>query len=97
MSSFPKAHHGPKYTRSAPTPETISSPPSLVDGEIEAGTVTIDGIAARETSSKRQVHMAISLAFFAPTLVKAAVDRRLPHGIGVARLFDAPLAWSRQH
>jgi site-specific DNA recombinase len=41
--------------------------------------------------------MTISLAFLAPSLVKAAVDGRLPDGIGVARLFDAPAAWSRQH
>jgi site-specific DNA recombinase len=40
--------------------------------------------------------MTISLAFLAPSLVKAAVDGRLPRGIGVARLFDAPAAWSRQ-
>jgi site-specific DNA recombinase len=38
--------------------------------------------------------MTISLAFLAPSLVKAAVEGRLPHGIGVARLFDAPVAWS---
>ena len=65
--------------------------------EIEAGTATIDGIAAREACSKRHVNMTISLAFLAPSLVKAAVEGRLPHGIGVARLFDAPVAWSRQH
>jgi DNA invertase Pin-like site-specific DNA recombinase len=65
--------------------------------EIEAGTTTIAGIAAREACSKRHVHMTISLAFLAPSLVKAAVDARLPCGIGVARLFDAPAAWSRQH
>jgi site-specific DNA recombinase len=41
--------------------------------------------------------MTISLAFLAPSLVKAAVEGRVPHGIGVARLFDAPVAWSRQH
>ena len=46
--------------------------------------------------SKRHVSMTISLAFLAPSLVKAAVDGRLPRGIGVARLFDAPVAWSRQ-
>jgi site-specific DNA recombinase len=63
--------------------------------EIEAGTVTVGGIAAREACSKRHVHMTISLAFLAPSLVKAAVDGRLPRGIGVARLFDAPVAWSR--
>jgi hypothetical protein len=37
------------------------------------------------------------LAFLAPSFVKAAVDGRLPQGIGVARLFDVPAAWSRQH
>jgi site-specific DNA recombinase len=63
----------------------------------EAGTATIDGIAKREACSKRHVHMTISLAFLAPSLVKAAVDGRLPHGVGVARLFDAPVEWSRQH
>jgi site-specific DNA recombinase len=41
--------------------------------------------------------MTISLTFLAPTLVKAAVEGRLPRGIGVARLFDAPIAWARQH
>jgi site-specific DNA recombinase len=41
--------------------------------------------------------MTISLAFLAPSLVKAAIEGRLPHGIGVARLFDAPVAWLRQH
>jgi hypothetical protein len=36
-------------------------------------------------------------AVHSPSLVKAAVDGRLQRGIGVARLFDAPVAWSRQH
>jgi site-specific DNA recombinase len=65
--------------------------------EIEAGVATIDGIAKREACSKRHVSMNISLAFLAPSLVKAAVEGRLPHGIGVARLFDAPIAWVRQY
>jgi hypothetical protein len=41
--------------------------------------------------------MTISLAFLSPTLVKAAIDGRLPRGIGVAHLRDAPAEWSRQH
>jgi site-specific DNA recombinase len=65
--------------------------------EVEAGAATIDAIAAREVCSKRHVNMTISLAFLAPSLVIAAVEGRLPHGIGVARLFDAPVGWSRQH
>jgi hypothetical protein len=40
--------------------------------------------------------MMISLAFLAPDLVQAAIDGRLPRGIGVSRLFDAPAEWTRQ-
>jgi site-specific DNA recombinase len=66
--------------------------------EIVAGTVTsVDQIAAREKCTIRQVNMTISLAFLAPELVKGAVEGRLPHGIGVTRLRDAPAEWSRQY
>jgi hypothetical protein len=66
--------------------------------EIAAGKVTdVEQIAAREKCSIRKVNMTISLAFLAPDLVKAAVEGRLPRGIGVARLCDAPAEWSRQY
>jgi site-specific DNA recombinase len=65
--------------------------------EIVNGTVTgVDQIAAREKCSARQVNMTISLAFLAPDLVSAAIEGRLPRGIGIARLRDAPAEWSRQ-
>ena len=50
-----------------------------------------------ENCSVRQVNMTISLAFLAANLVQAAVEGRLPRGIGVARLRDAPAEWSRQY
>ena len=50
----------------------------------------------REGCSVRKVNMTISLAFLAPDLVKAAIDGRLPHGMGVARLCDLLAEWSRQ-
>ena len=66
--------------------------------EIVAGTVTtVEQIAARDKCSLRQVNMTISLAFLAPKLVQAAVEGRLPCGIGVTRLRDAPAEWSRQY
>jgi site-specific DNA recombinase len=66
--------------------------------EIIAGTVTgVEQIAARDKCSIRQVNMTISLAFLAPELMKAAVEGRLPRGIGVIRLRDAPAEWSRQY
>lgn len=66
--------------------------------EILVGVVTnTDQIAAREKCSLRQVNMTISLAFLAPNLVQAAVDGRLPRGIGVANLRDVSAEWSKQH
>jgi site-specific DNA recombinase len=66
--------------------------------EIVAGTVTsVEQIAARDKCSIRQVNLTISLAFLAPELVQAAVEGRLPRGIGVTRLRDAPAEWSRQY
>jgi hypothetical protein len=58
---------------------------------------TVEAIAARERCSARKVNMTISLAFLAPDLVKAAIEGRLPHGMGVARLCELPAEWSRQH
>ncbi len=66
--------------------------------ELITGAVTnVEQIATREKCSVRQINLTISLAFLSPTLVKAAVAGRLPRGIGIARLRDAPAEWSRQH
>jgi site-specific DNA recombinase len=65
--------------------------------EIVSGKVAdIKQIAVRQKCSERHVNMTISLAFLAPGLVKAAVDGRLPRGIGVERLRDAPAEWRLQ-
>jgi site-specific DNA recombinase len=62
--------------------------------EIVSGSVTdVQQIATRQKCSVRQVNMTISLAFLAPDLVRAAVEGRLPRGIGVERLRDAPPEW----
>jgi site-specific DNA recombinase len=64
---------------------------------VEDASITVERIAKREWCSIRKVNMTISLAFLAPDLVKAAIEGRLPRGMGVARLVDAPAEWSRQH
>jgi DNA invertase Pin-like site-specific DNA recombinase len=56
-----------------------------------------ESIATRDSCSVRKVNMTISLAFLAPDLIKAAIEGRLPHGMGVVRLADLPAEWSRQH
>jgi site-specific DNA recombinase len=65
--------------------------------EIVSGSVTAaEQIALRERCSVRHVNMTISLAFVAPKLVRAAVEGRLPRGINIERLRDAPAEWSLQ-
>jgi site-specific DNA recombinase len=65
--------------------------------QLVTGIVTdVEQIATREKCSVRQVNMTISLTFLAPYLVRAAVQGRLPRGIGVSRLRDAPAEWARQ-
>jgi site-specific DNA recombinase len=65
--------------------------------EMISGSVTdAEQIALRERCSVRHVNMTISLAFLAPKLVRAAVEGRLPRGINIERLRDAPAEWSQQ-
>jgi site-specific DNA recombinase len=68
-----------------------------LDELISNAAVTSQAIAKREGCSVRKVNMAVSLAFLAPDLVKAAIEGRLPHGMGVSRLIDLPAEWSHQH
>jgi site-specific DNA recombinase len=63
----------------------------------EPATTTVKAIAQREGCSLRKVNMTISLAFLAPDLVKAAIEGRLPYGMGVTRLCELPPEWSRQY
>jgi DNA invertase Pin-like site-specific DNA recombinase len=68
-----------------------------LDELVRSPDATADTIAGREGCSPRKVTMTISLAFLSPALVKAALEGRLPRGIGVTRLCDMPAEWSRQH
>ena len=65
--------------------------------EMFDGTVkSIEEIAKRERCSVRKVNMALSPAFLAPDLVKAAIAGCLPRGVGISRLCDLPASWSEQ-
>ena len=71
-------------------------PEFWLDDVVSGRITTIAELCTREKCSVRQVNMTISLAFLAPNLVKAAIEGRLPRGIGVERLRDPPTEWSRQ-
>jgi site-specific DNA recombinase len=84
-----------KFERRAALLKSIARGRAWLD-EIIAGATTAEQIAARQKFSVRHVNMTISMAFIAPALVKAAIEGRLPRGIGVAALRDAPAEWSLQ-
>jgi site-specific DNA recombinase len=66
-------------------------------GDVASGRVTsVAELCTREKCSVRQVNMTMSLAFLAPNLVQAAIEGRLPRGVGIERLRDLPPEWSRQ-
>jgi DNA invertase Pin-like site-specific DNA recombinase len=67
-----------------------------LDDVVSGRVTTVAQLCTREKCSVRQVNMTISLAFLAPNLVKAAVEGRLPRGIGIERLRDPPPEWRRQ-
>jgi site-specific DNA recombinase len=57
---------------------------------------TIETIAVAAGKTERSVRMTLSLVFLAPDLVKAAVEGKLPRGVGLKRLVDLPMAWPDQ-
>ncbi len=84
-----------KFERRAALLKSIARARAWLD-EIVAGTTTVEQIAVRQKCSVRHVNMTTSLAFIAPDLVKAAIEGRLPRGVGIAALRDAPAEWSLQ-
>ena len=67
-----------------------------LDDLISGRAASIETIAVREGVSERSARMALSLAFLAPDIVKAALDATLPRGFGLSRLTDMPASWAEQ-
>jgi site-specific DNA recombinase len=85
-----------QFERRARLVSAIARGRQWLDDVVSGRVTNVTELCMRENCSVRQVNMTISLAFLAPNLVKAAVEGRLPRGIGVERLRDPPTEWSRQ-
>ena len=85
-----------QFERRARLVSAIARGRRWLDDVVSGRVTTVAELCAREKCSIRQINMTISLAFLAPNLVKAAVEGRLPRGIGIERLRDPPTEWSRQ-
>jgi site-specific DNA recombinase len=85
-----------QFERRARLVSAIARGRRWLDDVVLGRVTTVAELCTREKCSVRQVNMTISLAFLAPNLVRAAVEGRLPRGIGVERLRDPPTEWRRQ-
>jgi site-specific DNA recombinase len=85
-----------QFERRARLVSAIARGRRWLDDVVSGRVTTVAQLRTREKCSARQVNMTMSLAFLAPNLVKAAVEGRLPRGIGIERLRDLPSEWSRQ-
>jgi site-specific DNA recombinase len=84
------------FERRARLVSSIARGRQWLDDVVSGRVQTVAELCAREKCSIRQVNMTISLAFLAPNLVNAAVEGRLPRGIGIERLRDLPAGWNQQ-
>jgi site-specific DNA recombinase len=96
--------HGPRDDPRAIRSETrsnllaaIAKAGAYLDDLVAGRILDLTEIAAREQRSVRSASMLLSLVFLAPDLVKAAVERRLPRGIGLTQMMDLPADWVEQH
>jgi site-specific DNA recombinase len=85
-----------QFERRARLVSAIARGRQWLDDVVTGRVTTVVELCARENCSVRQVNMTISLAFLAPNLVKAALEGRLPRGVGIERLRDSPTEWGRQ-
>lgn len=58
--------------------------------------LTLDRIAKREGRSSRSVQMLLSLNALSPEILRALIAGKLPGGIGITKLVNLPLDWTRQ-
>jgi hypothetical protein len=67
-----------------------------LDELVDQRVANTQALAQREECSERTIRLTLSLAFLAPDLVKAAVEGKLPRGLGLTRLTELPPDWTEQ-
>jgi site-specific DNA recombinase len=67
-----------------------------LDQLLEGQAKDINALAAKQGISEKTVRSTLSLAFLAPDIVQAAIDGKLPRGLGVTLMTDLPMDWAAQ-
>jgi hypothetical protein len=76
--------------------EAIAKARRWLDGLLVGRFTSTAEIARHERCSERSVRIALSLAFLAPAIVRAAVDGRLPYGLTASSFSELPMRWEEQ-
>jgi site-specific DNA recombinase len=69
---------------------------SWLDQLVADPAISIATLASDEGRTERSIRQTLSLAFLDPAIVKAAIERTLPRGLGLTRLMDLPPIWPQQ-
>jgi site-specific DNA recombinase len=64
----------------------------LLDGQVP----DVGALAIQQGVSEKTVRSTLSLAFLAPDIVQAAIDGKLPRGLGISQMTDLSPDWSEQ-
>jgi site-specific DNA recombinase len=67
-----------------------------LDQLIEGETKDINTLAAKQGVSEKTIRSTLSLAFLSPDIVQAAIDGKLPRGLGATQTTDLPMDWAAQ-
>jgi len=85
-----------QFERRARLVSAIARGRQWLDDVVSGRVTTVAQLCTREKCSARHVNISVSLAFLVPSLIKAAVEGRLPRRVGIERLRDPLTEWSRQ-
>ncbi len=64
----------------------------LLDGKV----ADVSSLAEQHEVSEKTMRSTLSLAFLAPDIIQAAIDGKLPRGLGVSQMTDLSVDWSEQ-
>jgi hypothetical protein len=67
-----------------------------VQAQSQKPDVDVQETGRRSDGGHDDVNMTISLAFVAPSLIRAALEGRLPRGINIERPRELPAEWNQQ-
>lgn len=67
-----------------------------LDQLVEGKVANVATLAKQQDLSEKTVRSTLSLAFLAPDIVQAAIDGKLPRGLGISQMTDLSADWSEQ-